>query len=225
MITIEDLYVFSKQSKVPLLGNLESYVFMQEYSEKYSTYDIAFKRLFKDKVFTKVDMTIANAFDLWKEEVNAVILLNIEKYNRYFKINNAKYEAIENYDRYEETTTERKGTISNQNGSVENKIKRKSTIENYKTPNDSNVYRNSSKAESVANADDNTSNTTYNNLKNDIDNHDTIRSHIHGNIGVMTAMQGLREERDFWDTFNFYKIIFVDIVTEICLPIWGNCND
>lgn len=48
-------------------------------------------------------------------------------------------------------------------------------------------------------------------------NHELTRS---GNIGVTTTQQMMEQEVKFWDSFNFYKVIFDDIVKSLC-----NLND
>ena len=275
MIAIKDLYNFSKNINTALLGNLSDFDFMQMYKDNFKKYDLSFKMLFSDKVFSNDKITIETAFELWKEEVEAVILLNLEKYNRYFQMLNSEYNPIENYDRTENITVTRKGVVENR----ESALTRKGTVEdrtggikdtiNYSgkeknnnsyifgetkgnttigsSPYDMADFKDVSKNEAIRESYTNTEsmeksfearkdenvkefvnfknavdNTETETNKNEVDNVETTTSKIHGNIGITTATQMMAENVTFWDMFNFYKIIFVDIVETICLKYWNN---
>lgn len=250
MIVIKDLYNFSKNLNTALLGDLSNFDFMQMYKDNFNKYDLSFKILFSDKVFSNDKITIETAFELWKEEVEAVILLNLEKYNRYFQMLKSEYNPIENYDRTENITIERKGTVEDRTGGIKDTINYSGKEKNNNSyifgetkgnttigssPYDMVDFKDVSKNEAIRESYTNSESMEksfenrkdenlkeFVNLKNAVDNTETTTSKIHGNIGVTTATQMMTENVTFWDMFNFYKIIFIDIVETICLKYWSN---
>ena len=45
---------------------------------------------------------------------------------------------------------------------------------------------------------------------------DTVENRTHGNIGVTTTAQMIIGDKELWENFSFYEIVFNDIIKELC---------
>lgn len=105
-----------------------------------------------------------------------------------------EYNAIENYDRYESWTDDNNSDAKN-NSNAENKIA---------------AYNSESYVNSALGISDSTSNSTS------AGKHE---GHLHGNIGVTTNQQMIREEREIVK-FNLYDYILDSFVKTFCVMLY-----
>lgn len=133
-----------------------------------------------------------------------------------------EYVPIENYDKYEEINIDT--TRYNSHNMKEN-VGGTTT----EKPNETNTYKKASYNESTAterdiNVRSGTNETTIKNDRgiaestNGTDKQKTV-SHIHGNIGVMTAMQAIEEQRRIVN-ISILDIVATSFKTEFCLLIY-----
>lgn len=109
---------------------------------------------------------------------------------------------LENYDRYEDTTRDNTGTVKN-DGSLKGSAKDFVSAFNSDTMRDNSATNSESKSDNI----------TTNNLK------EGVKSHIHGNIGVTTSSQLLREAQEV-ARFNLYNQIADIFIQEFCILIY-----
>lgn len=168
---------------------------------------------------------------------------NNKKYATLFELYGLEYDPIENYNRNEETTRKNKGAVTNKYGKQTMKnnttsngtdtmnygeIKNTGTTTNKMSPFDSNNFVNQGQDDVSSTVkshnDKNTSKSeTNNSITNaehtDIENHsndDTIKSHIHGNIGVTTTQQMIGSSIDLANRYKFEHELVEDIVKYLC---------
>lgn len=148
----------------------------------------------------------SNEFEVLYADPNYLHFATINFFKRYsetilrwLQIVESEYDPIENYDRHETYTgsDSGSGSGSSSNTSTEKKAAfNSSSFENYEQSSDSGD-----------------SESSYS-------NNDSHTSHIHGNIGVTTAVAMLKEHASFWTNFNIYTAIAELYITEYCILIY-----
>lgn len=167
-------------------------------------------------------------------------------FNKWLVAINTEYKPLENYDRYEDWTdnnthkdddtinSERDITANQKNDTTSNMTtdtKELTEVEQTKSAFDSAGYspyektntdsdiEETNKVESNSNTD-NTNNDKYTETKGNTGEYQNIHSgHLHGNIGVTSAQDMLRQEIDI-AYFNLYDRITDIFINEYCIPIY-----
>lgn len=175
--------------------------------------------------------------------IRALFFKNADNYERLYNLTLSEYNPLENYDRYEDITTtqgEREDTniygakehtdtngatkVTTNQGVTHSASTDKVVGDNATTPQtrgvtetDTNAVVDVVQGDAVTNRHNETAHTDNMTKGEQVDR---VISHIHGNIGVTTAVQMMQQDRSFWQKFNLYSTIFDDIVKAISIPVY-----
>lgn len=236
MKTVNDLYKMSKpggDDNFPLLTDFTSSQdvdWWSEYKENYEVLDFQFKQQFKTFVFfdQDPDETDEEIMENWGATIYSWLAMNDKRYSELYRIHvipdDEAYALTNNYDLHETysgTSTGASSTITGQRTDI--------TYDNIGSQNASNLNKVTGYNSSAENTNDSSDSTTGSRE----DTHqftkgqeqDTARSQgtdghtlrRYGNIGVMTIEDMLQKHDNFWQLFNFYKIVFDDICKNFLL--------
>ena len=235
MKTVKDLYKMSKEALVPY-PLLTSYSpageidWWNDYRENFSVFDEQFMRQFKTFVFfdQESDETDDDIMANWQSTLYSWMMMNDKRYAELYRIHvipdDEAYALTNNYDLHETYS----GTNSGQ-GAMTSGQRTDINYDNTGSQNSANLNKVTGWNSSSENASD--SNTATVGSREDVhqftkgqqtdtsqtqgqDSH-TLRRY--GNIGVMTIEDMLQKHDNFWQLFNFYKIIFDDICKNFLL--------
>ena len=236
MLTIADLYKMSKpgiDNNFPLLTEFSSSQdidWWADYVSNFEAFDWQFRQMFKSFVFFDQDPedTDDDVMTKFGMTVYSWLMMNDKRYSELYRIHvipdDEAYVLTNNYDLHE--------TYSGSNSAQGATVTGQRTDVNI----DQIGSQNSAGQNNVTGWDSNSenlhdSNTTQMGSRNE--NHqftkgqetDTSRtqgsdSHTlrrYGNIGVADVDTLLKHHADFWQLFNFYKIVFDDICRNFLL--------
>lgn len=236
MKTVKDLYKLSKpgeDNNFPLLTTFTSSQevdWWAEYVENYEIFDFQFKQQFKTFVFFDQDPedTDEDIMDKWGATIYSWLAMNDKRYSELYRIHvipdDEAYALTNNYDLHETysgTSTGASATITGQRTDV--------TYDNIGDQNSSNL----DKVTGWDSGSENTRDSSNSSVGSREDTHqftkgqetDTARStgtdghtmRRYGNIGVQSVQDMLGKQSNFWQLFNFYKIVFDDICKNFLL--------
>lgn len=235
MLTIADLYKMSKQDDdhFPLLTEFTSAQdvnWWAEYVSNYEVFDWQFRQMFKTFVFFDQDPedTDDDVMEKFGMTIFSWLGMNDKRYSELYRIHviadDEAYALTNNYDLHETysgTSTGASSTITGQRTDV--------TIDQIGSQNSSNL----DKITGWNSSSENTKDSSDTAVGSREDTHqftkgqeqDTARSQgtdghtlrRYGNIGVMDVNTLLTRHKDFWQLFNFYKIVFDDICKNFLL--------
>ena len=236
MKTVNDLYKMSKpggDDNFPLLTTFTSSQdvdWWAEYKENYEVFDIQFKQQFKTFVFFDQDPedTDEEIIQNWGATIYSWLMMNDKRYSELYRIHvipdDEAYALTNNYDLHETysgTNTGASAQIFGQRTDI--------TYDNIGDQNSSNL----NKVTGYNSSSENTNDSSSSVMGSREDTHqftkgqeqDTARSNgsdshtlrRYGNIGVMTIEDMLQKHDNFWQIFNFYKIVFDDICKNFLL--------
>ena len=234
--TVNDLYKLSKPGEdndYPLLTNFSSAQdvdWWAAYVEHFEIFDFQFKQQYKTFVFFDQDPedTDEDIMDKWGATIFSWLAMNDKRYSELYRIHvipdDEAYALTNNYDLHETysgTSTGASSTISGQRTDV--------TIDQTGSQNSSNL----DKVTGWNSGSENTRDSSSSSIGSREDTHqftkgqeqDTARTQgtdghtlrRYGNIGVMTIEDMLQKHDNFWQIFNFYKIVFDDICKNFLL--------
>ena len=237
MKTVNDLYKMSKpdntEDHFPLLTNFESAQevdWWAEYKDAYEVFDWQFKQQFSSFVFFDQDPedTDDDVMQKFGMTIYSWLTMNDKRYSELYRIHvipdDEAYALTNNYDLHETysgTSTGASAATTGQRTDV--------TFDNIGSQNSSNL----NKVTGWNSGSENTRDSSDSEMGSREDTHqftkgqetDTARSQgteghtlrRWGNIGVMTIEDILKKHSDFWQLFNFYKIVFDDICKNFLL--------
>ena len=235
MLTIADLYKMSKQDDdhFPLLTEFTSAQDVNWWAENVSNYEVfdwQFRQMFKTFVFFDQDPedTDDDVMEKFGMTIFSWLGMNDKRYSELYRIHviadDEAYALTNNYDLHETysgTSTGASSTITGQRTDV--------TIDQIGSQNSSNL----DKITGWNSSSENTKDSSDTAVGSREDTHqftkgqeqDTARSQgtdghtlrRYGNIGVMDVNTLLTRHKDFWQLFNFYKIVFDDICKNFLL--------
>lgn len=134
---------------------------------------------------------------------------NLDVWQRLYNTTQYEYNPIENYNRYEEGTTENERTIDKDTSGNQTDggwIAGYDSLPVSQT--DDGLVKNSR------------SNSSFTGNEDVSDNNEGSHTlHAHGNIGVTTTQQLIKEQRQI-DTFNLYDIIIEDFKMKFCILVY-----
>lgn len=237
MKTVNDLYRMSKpdntEDHYALLTNFESAQevdWWAEYKDAYEIFDWQFKQQFSSFVFFDQDPEDSddNVMEKWGMTIFSWLAMNDKRYSELYRIHvlpdDEAYALTNNYDMHETysgTNAAQGATITGQRTdvSIDETGSQTSTGLNKITGwNSSSENTDNSNATTIGNREDTHQFTkgqeTDTSRTQGQDSH-TLRRY--GNIGVMTVDDLLKKHSDFWQLFNFYKIVFDDICKNFLL--------
>ena len=234
--TVNDLYKLSKpggEDNFALLTNFSSSQevdWWAEYVENFEIFDFQFNQQFKTFVFFDQDPedTDADILDKWGATIFSWFAMNDKRYSELYRIHvipdDDAYALTNNYDLHETYS----GTNATQGSAIAGQ-RTDVTLDEQGTQYSSNV----NKVTGWNNNSENTDDSSTGAVGSREDSHqftkgqqqDTSRtqgqdSHTlrrYGNIGVADVDTLLGHHRDFWQLFNFYKIVFDDICKNFLL--------
>lgn len=235
MKTVKDLYKMSKEATVPY-PLLTSYSpageidWWNDYREYFSVFDEQFMRQFKTFVFfdQEKDDTDDDIMTNWQSTLYSWFMMNDKRYSELYRIHvipdDEAYALTNNYDLHETYS----GTNSN-TGAVTTGQRTDLTYDNMGNQNSAGI----NKVTAFNSSSENTNTSNEQSLGSKQDTHqftkgqetDTSQAagtdahtlRRYGNIGVMTIEDMLQKHSNFWQLFNFYKIIFDDICKNFLL--------
>lgn len=236
MKTVNDLYKMSKpggDDNFPLLTDFTSSQdvdWWAEYNENFEIFDFQFKQQFKTFVFFDQDPddTDEEIMEKWGATIFSWLAMNDKRYSELYRIHvipdDEAYALTNNYDLHETysgTSTGASATITGQRTDV--------TYDNIGDQNSSNL----DKVTGWDSGSENTRDSSNSSVGSREDTHqftkgqetDTARStgtdghtmRRYGNIGVQSVQDMLGKQSNFWQLFNFYKIVFDDICKNFLL--------
>ena len=102
MLTVNDMYNFTKQKNVPLLSNFSG-LFWKEYIDNFDKYDKVFNRMYRSFIYfiQPLDVDIEELTELFIDDVSTHLLINSKKYSelyRAYMLNEEDYLLLENYN-------------------------------------------------------------------------------------------------------------------------------
>ena len=237
MKTVNDLYKMSKPDNIedhhPLLTEFESAQevdWWAEYKDAYEVLDWQFKQQFSSFVFFDQDPEDSDEdiMTKWGMTIYSWLAMNDKRYSELYRIHvipdDDSYALTNNYDLHETysgNSTGASSVISGQRTDV--------TIDNIGSQNSENLNKISGNNSSSENTHD----SSASQMGSREDTHqftkgqeqDTSRStgtdghtmRRWGNIGVQAVQDMLNKQTNFWQLFNFYKIVFDDICKNFLL--------
>lgn len=234
--TVNDLYKLSKpggEDNFALLTNFSSNQevdWWAEYVENFEIFDFQFKQQFSSFVFFDQDPEDSDddIMEKFGMTIFSWLAMNDKRYSELYRIHvipdDEAYALTNNYDLHETysgSSTGASSTITGQRTDV--------TIDQTGSQNSSNL----NKVTGWNSSDENTRDSSNTAMGSREDTHqftkgaeqDTGRSQgtdshtlrRYGNIGVMTIEDMLQKHDNFWQLFNFYKIVFDDICKNFLL--------
>ena len=237
MLTINDLYKMSKpentEDHYPLLTDFESAQdvdWWSEYKNAYEVFDWQFKQQFSSFVFfdQESEDTDADVAEKFGMTIYSWLAMNDKRYAELYRIHvipdDDAYALTNNYDMHENysgNSTGASSVISGQRTDI--------TYDNIGEQNATNLNKVTGYNSSSENTNDSATSATG--TREDThqftkgQEQDTSRTtgtdghtlRRYGNIGVMTVDDLLKKHSDFWQLFNFYKIVFDDICKNFLL--------
>lgn len=236
MKTVNDLYKLSKpglDENFPLLTvftSSQEVDWWAEYVENFEFFDFQFKQQFKTFVFFDQDPddTDEEIMENWGVTIYSWLAMNDKRYSELYRIHvipdDESYVLTNNYDLHETysgtnaaqgaTTTGQRTDVNydntgSQNSAGANRVTGwDSSTENASDSNTATVGSRQDTHQFTKGQETDTSQTTGS------DSH-TLRRY--GNIGVADVDTLLNHHSDFWQLFNFYKIVFDDICKNFLL--------
>ena len=234
--TIDDLYKLSKPGEdndYPLLTNFSSgqdVDWWAEYVEHFEIFDFQFKQQFKTFIFFDQDPedTDEEIMDKWGATIFSWLAMNDKRYAELYRIHvipdDEAYVLTNNYDLHETYS----GTNAAQGASITGQ-RTDVTIDEIGSQNSSNL----NKVTGWNSGSENTRDSASSAVGSREDTHqftkgqetDTSRTQgqdahtlrRYGNIGVADVDTLLGHHLNFWQLFNFYKIVFDDICKNFLL--------
>ena len=237
MLTINDLYKMSKpentEDHFALLTEFESTQevdWWAEYKNSYEIFDWQFKQQFSSFVFFDQDPedTDAEVMEKFGMTIFSWLAMNDKRYSELYRIHvipdDDAYALTNNYDMHETYS----GTNAAQGASITGQ-RTDVTIDEIGSQNSANL----NKVTGWNSGSENTRDSATSAVGSREDTHqftkgqetDTSRTQgqdAHtmrrwGNIGVQSVQDMLTKQTNFWQLFNFYKIVFDDICKNFLL--------
>ena len=215
----------NNKSMLPLVNVPDEY--MLDYIDYYPLYDTRTMLMYGERILVSDDVSmIENLLSLsLKTNLYTIKTLYNTIVQEYSPIENTEkfedvtvsYEGSENYVKNNSDTTEKNGThTTERNGNVKNTEKVTAFDSVAQQPNsetDTN-YNNLTDTETFSNFGD-TSISEGSEIKTFTNRKDKTTIHTHGNIGVTSNQQMLKEERQI-AMFNFYDTVMEILFSYIC---------
>ncbi len=221
-------------------------VYLNDYFDHYDVYDMWIFKHYKDlelDTYDEAESIDADVIADIDNTIRALFFKNADNYDRLYALTLSEYNPLENYDRYEDSTTtqgEREDIntygikentdingatkVTTEQGITHSESTDKVVGDNATTPQTRGVTETNTNAVTDTVKGDQVTNTHKENEHIDTLNKgeqvDSITSHIHGNIGVTTAVQMMQQDKSFWQNFNLYNVIFDDIIKAISIPVY-----
>lgn len=225
--TINDLYKYAKENSLPLLNtDFTSAVdevndFWSLYKEDSDQYDRIFARLFKYFIF--FDQTGEEEIDDLLEEFNYAVLdfltLNDKKYSQLYYIYRYENETpFNDINLTEETVEDRdRGYTSGARSDSSSSTSPQYTdvVTNYKMAFDSQAFAPDNKSETQSAQKIFSSSLTKGQQIDSETNDNTITKTTTGS--TKSENENIKQFRELWDSYDFYKHIFSDICAELLL--------
>ena len=236
MIDVKKLYQMSSQADepYPLLSNFDTSAqdidWWSEYLDNFEAFDFQFKQQFSSFVFFDQDPedTEDEIMTKWQMTLYSWLGMNNKRYAELYRIHvipdDEAYVLTNNYDLHETysgSSTGASATITGQRTDI--------TYDNVGSQNSSNL----DKVTGWDSGSENTRDSSNSSVGSREDTHqftkgqetDTARStgtdghtmRRYGNIGVADVDTLLGHHHNFWQLFNFYKIVFDDICKNFLL--------
>ncbi len=170
-----------------------------------------------------------------RHEIGVWSKVHKRDFEKFMEAAGAEFSPVENYDRYEEYTDQRdeKWTgVQNVNSSTEETGNTKYTGDDLTTNqhkvaayNENNAtLKNETTSDVTSNDVTDTTNTRTDTGSSDTTNNGTVvnahNAHLHGNIGVTTAPQMLKEFLEITPMLNIYNYITDMFVQHFCLLVY-----
>ena len=234
--TINDLYKLSKpglDNNFPLLTEFTS---SQEvdwwafYVENFEAFDFQFKQMFKTFIFFDQDPedTDEDIMEKWGMTVYSWLMMNDKRYSELYRIHvipdDENYVLTDNYNMNETYSGSNTGAAAQTTGQ-----RTDVNIDNIGSQNSANQNSiagwNSSSQNALdasASAMGTRQDTNQFTKGEETDTTQTQGTDEHtirrwGNIGVQSVMDQLTKQEKFWQSYNFYKIVFEDICKNFLL--------
>lgn len=208
--TVNDMFYNSVENNKKLLSTYPA-DFWQEYRNNFDKYDKLFQRMFKSfRYFLQdYDDSVDDVTDNFIDDVYNHLMINHKKYEelyRVYVISDNDYSIIDNY-RITETLDKATSSTASADYGARTDV---DAITNRVVPYDSNT----------AVEANNSTNTMQKGLQHDaLQNAGTESYTLHraGNIGVQTGTDMINKHTTYWNTYNFYTMIFKEISKELLL--------
>lgn len=227
-VTVNQMYQLTQVNEIPLLSDYTA-EFWSEYLQNYVRYDRLFNRLYKNFYYFNqgVNLQPSEVQPDFTEDVYGLLLMNHKRYSELYRIhvvNDENYSIIDNYDITETKTGEHSKEITDNfgqritNGNATTGQQTNGMVEKV-APYDSEQFSNENSAEQTLGSRTDTSQSTVSAIE-DTHEHtgsDSYNLRRKGNIGVQTQSEVMKKHEQFWNRYNFYKIIFDDICSELLL--------
>lgn len=236
MLTIDKLYKMSKEdpeNKYPLLTDYQSSQavdWWDFYVENFEAFDYQFKQMYKSFVFFDQDPedTDAEIMEKFGMTVYSWLMMNDKRYSELYRIHvipdDENYVLTDNYNMNETYSGSNTGAAAQTTGQ-----RTDVNIDNIGSQNSANQNGIAGWNSSTQNALDSSNSaigtrqdTNQFTKGEETDTTQTEGTDEHtvrrwGNIGVQSVMDQLTKQEKFWQTFNFYKIVFEDICKNFLL--------
>ena len=201
--------------------------YMADYKDYYPLYDTRTMLMYGERILISDDIsTIEKMLELsLKTNLYAIKTLYGTTIQKYSPIENTEkfedvtvsYEGSEDYVKNNSNTTEKNGThTTERNGNIKNteKVTAFDSVAQQPNSETDTDYTNLTDTETFSNFGD-TSISESNESKSFTNRKDKTTIHTHGNIGVTSNQQMLKEERQI-ALFNFYDAVMEIIFLYIC---------
>ena len=151
--------------------------------------------------------------DVFQKSVYSFLLSNSKKYNELFRtyeVQDSEYMLLDNYNVTETTTRTKDGNESTESSATTGA--QTDTVESKVAPFDSQTYSNERQTtDNIGSRNDSGTSTTS---SNESENQTITKK---GNIGVQTGSDMLTKHNRFWESYEFFDMLFKDIAGELLL--------
>lgn len=236
MLTIDKLYKMSKEdpeNKFPLLTDYESSQAVDWwafYVENFEAFDYQFRQMYKSFVFFDQDPedTDAEIMQKFGMTVYSWLMMNDKRYSELYRIHvipdDENYVLTDNYNMNETYSGSNTGAAAQTTGqrtdvNIDNIGSQNSANQNAIAGWNSSTQNALDSANSAIGTRQDTNQFTKGEETDTTQTEGTDEHTIRrwGNIGVQSVMDQLTKQEKFWQTFNFYKMVFEDICKNFLL--------
>lgn len=226
MITIKDIYNVSRVKNTPVFGTseqLQGLEFLAEYLQAFPQID---RRFMLEKMsYTYIDPaeTVEDTLERFQLDVSSYLRANRKRYANLWEAYALEYNPIYNVEEHttETTTThqESEGETHSETATEDKFGAQSDTMTDarntYAFNSTDHVQESDGTASNSSTAHDDTHTGNQDGTSSQSqDGNSTLNRDRVGNIGVTSTIDLLTQHVDFWRAYDFYKIIYEDIMAE-----------
>lgn len=229
-VTVRDMYNYAQENNLMLLADAGiQFDFWAEYLANSAEFDKAFDRYYKTFYYFDQEEgeTVETVYNRFIADIKSFLRVHSKRYSELYRIHvisDEQYSVLDNYDITETKNRTRDNTLTDNmgqrvvNDTVTTGAQSNISLNEVTPFDEENFYNNNRNTQTIGQRAD-TDVTTSEAVQ---DTHVTAEEEDYtlrrkGNIGVQTQSEVMQKHVDFWNLFDFYKIVFDDMCKELLL--------